>query len=120
MQWTTRLNEAYRTLKSPLQRARYLLELNGVDVAVETDTRMPADFLARQLELREALAEAKEASALDRLRDEIGGERRALEDGLGELIDVRRDLTAAAGVVRKLMFLHKLAEQIDVAYEEIE
>jgi len=120
MQWTTRVNEAYRTLRSPVQRAKYLLELNGVDVAFETNTQMPADFLAKQLELREALAEAKETSALDRLRDEVGEERRALEHGLGDLIDARRDLAAAAGEVRKLMFLHKLAEQIGRAYEEIE
>ncbi|MEW6688871.1 MAG: Fe-S protein assembly co-chaperone HscB, partial [Pseudomonadota bacterium] len=43
MQWTTRVNEAYRTLKSPLLRARYLLELNGVDAGLETDTAMPKD-----------------------------------------------------------------------------
>jgi len=45
LQWTTRVNEAYRTLKDPLQRARHLLELRGVDVAFETNTSMPADFL---------------------------------------------------------------------------
>lgn len=120
MQWTTRVNEAYRTLKSPVQRAKYLLEMNGVDVAFETDTQMPAEFLLRQLELREALAEAKETSALDRLQDEVRRETRALEQGLGEQIDARHDFAAAAGQVRKLMFLHKLAEEIGRAYEEIE
>jgi molecular chaperone HscB len=120
MQWTTRVNEAYRTLKSPVQRARYLLELGGVDVAFETDTRMPAEFLTRQLELREALAEAKDAGALDRLRDEVAREARALELGLANLIDARHDFAAAAGEVRKLMFLHKLGEEIERGYEEIE
>jgi molecular chaperone HscB len=120
MQWTTRVNEAYRTLKSPVRRARYLLELNGVDVGLETDTQMPVEFLTRQLELREALAEAKAADALQRLSDDVGQETRALEQGLGDLIDARHDLSAAAGQVRKLMFLHKLAEEIERAYEEIE
>jgi len=120
MQWTTRVNEAYRTLKSPVQRAKYLLELNGVDVALETDTQMPVEFLTRQLELREALAEAKGAGALDRLHDEVRQETRTLEHGLADLIDARRDFAAAAGQVRKLMFLHKLAEEIERAYEEIE
>ena len=55
MQWTTRINEAYRTLKSPVRRAKYLLELNGVDVAFETNTSMPPEFLMKQMELREAL-----------------------------------------------------------------
>src|SRR5512134_1475347 len=55
LQWTTRVNEAYRTLKDPVQRAKHLLELHGVDVAFETDTQMPTDFLMQQLELREEL-----------------------------------------------------------------
>lgn len=120
MQWTTRVNEAYRILKSPVQRAKYLLEMNGVDVAFETNTQMPADFLVRQLELREALAEAKAPAALDRLHDEVRQETRELEQGLDHLIDARRDFAAAAGQVRKLMFLHKLAEEIERTYEEIE
>ncbi len=120
MQWTTRVNEAYRTLKSPVQRAKYLLEMNGVDVAFETNTQMPADFLVRQLELREALAEAKASAALDRLHDEVRQETRALEQGLENLIDAQRDFAGAAGQVRKLMFLHKLAEEIERSYEEIE
>ena len=120
MQWTTRVNEAYRTLKSPVQRAKYLLELNGVDVAFETNTQMPAEFLTQQLELREALAEAKEAGALDRLREQVRHDAGELENGLRDLIDLRRDFAAAAGLVRKLMFLHKLAEEIEQAYEEID
>ena len=49
------MNEAYRTLKDPVQRAKHLLELHGVDVAFETNTQMPTDFLMQQLELREEL-----------------------------------------------------------------
>src|SRR5258705_4149249 len=49
MQWTTRVNDAYRTLRDPVQRAKHVLELQGVDVAFETDTQMPADFLMQQL-----------------------------------------------------------------------
>jgi DnaJ-domain-containing protein 1 len=52
------VNEAYRTLKDPVQRGRHLLELHGVDVAFETNTQMPTDFLMRQLELREELEAA--------------------------------------------------------------
>jgi molecular chaperone HscB len=118
MQWTTRVNEAYRMLRDPVQRAKYLLELNGVDVAFETNTQMPTDFLMRQLELREALAEAKSPEALDRLREGVDREKAALEARIGELIDGRRELDAAAGEVRKLMFLHRLGEEIELAYED--
>src|SRR5919108_2392604 len=71
LQWTTRVNEAYRVLKDPVQRARHILELHGVDVAFETDTAMPPDFLMQQMELREALESAvdsKDPSRLDALR----------------------------------------------------
>jgi molecular chaperone HscB len=118
MQWTTRVNEAYRALRDPVQRAKYLLELNGVDVAFETNTQMPADFLMRQLELRETLAEAKDAATLDRLREGVDAEKDALEARIGELIDARRDFEAAAAEVRKLMFLHRLGEEIELAYED--
>jgi molecular chaperone HscB len=112
------VNEAYRTLKSPVQRAKYLLELRGVDVGFETNTQMPPEFLARQLELREALAEAAGPEALDRLRAAVLEETHALEMRIGELLDARRDDAAAAVEVRKLMFLNKLAEEIELAYEE--
>ena len=32
MQWATRANEAYATLRNPQKRAQYLCELNGVDL----------------------------------------------------------------------------------------
>jgi len=120
MQWTTRVNEAYRTLKSPVQRAKYLLEMNGVDVGFETNTQMPTDFLLRQLELREALAEAKQPAALDELMAQVRREQRLLEQGIAQLIDGRKDYAAAAGEVRKLMFLDKLAAEIDLAYEGVD
>jgi molecular chaperone HscB len=120
MQWTTRVNEAYRTLKSPVQRAKYLLEMNGVDVQFETNTQMPADFLLQQLELREALAGAKQPEALDALLAEVRRQQRLLEQGIAQLIDGSKDYAAAAGEVRKLMFLDKLAAEIDLAYDGVE
>jgi len=120
LQSTTRVNEAYEVLKSPVQRARHLLELQGVDVAFETNTAMPQDFLVQQMELREALEEAKDSAALDSLRGNLRKEKRRLEEEIGRAIDERRDYPAAAGLVRKLQFLERLDEEIDAAYEAIE
>ncbi len=122
-QWTARVNEAYRTLKSPVQRGKYLLELAGVDVALETNTAMPADFLVRQLELREALEEAQERSdttTLARLRAGLREDERTLEGALAEALDAKRDYPAAAGLVRKLMFLERLNAEIDAAFETMD
>jgi molecular chaperone HscB len=120
MQWTTRVNEAYRTLKSPVQRAKYLLEMNGVDVQFETNTQMPTDFLLQQLELREALAGAKQPAALDELLAGVRRQQRLLEQGIAQFIDGSKDYAAAAGEVRKLMFLDKLVAEIDLAYDGVE
>jgi len=79
LQWTTRVNEAFQVLKHPVSRARHLLELHGVDVAFETNTAMPPEFLMQQLELREKLEEAKDSSSLDGLRKELLAEKRILK-----------------------------------------
>jgi molecular chaperone HscB len=123
LQWTTRVNEAYRTLKDPVQRGKHLLELHGVDVAFETNTRMPSDFLMQQLELREQLEAAvgkKDAVALDSLRKGLSAEKSSLEGRIAESVDTKKDYAGAAELVRKLMFLDKLDAEIDLAYEAIE
>ena len=123
LQWTTRVNEAYRTLKDPVQRAKHILDLHGVDVAFETNTRMPTDFLMQQLELREALAGAlarKDAAALDALRSDLSQAQQLLERQIGEAIDARKDYAGAADLVRKLMFLGRLDDEIDAAYGELD
>ena len=123
VQWTTRVNEAYRTLKDPLQRAKHLLELRGVDVAFESNIAMPADFLVQQMALRESLeeaVEAKDAASLDSLRKGLVEDKRRLETQIGESIDARKDYRSAAELVRKLQFLDKLDTEIDLGYEALE
>jgi molecular chaperone HscB len=120
MQMTTRVNEAYRTLKSPVRRAKYLLELNGVDLAFETDTTMPQDFLVQQLEFRERLAEARTVPDLDLAKATLLGQETEIERQLAEQIDVRKDLQSAKTLVRKLMFFERLDGEIDAAYEALE
>jgi molecular chaperone HscB len=117
LQWTTRVNEAYRTLKTPVQRGKHLLELRGVDVAFETNTAMPTEFLMQQMELREKLEQVKNARGLDDLRKNLTSERRALEGQIAQAIDAEKNYRGAADLVRKLMFLERLDEEIDSAYE---
>jgi len=120
LQWTTRVNEAFQTLKNPVSRARHLLELQGVDVAFETNTAMPPEFLMQQMELREKLEEAKDPSSLDGLRRELVGTRKSLENEIAQEIDANKNYKGAADLVRKLQFLHRLDEEIDEAYESLD
>lgn len=123
MQWATHANEAFRTLKSPLTRGQYLLELQGVDPAFETNTAMSSDFLMEQMEWREALGEAREAADEEVLEDLSRRIRHAnctLIEQLGEELDQKRDLRAAADTVRRLKFLEKLQHEINDALTALE
>ena len=120
MQWTTRVNEAYRTLKDPVLRAKYLLEQAGHDVGFETNTAMPPAFLMRQLELRESLEEAKDSVALDALAKQLTRDRQRLEALLAAKIDTEKDYAAAVGTLRELQFLSRFGEEVGSAYENLD
>ena len=123
MQWATRANEAFRTLKSPLARGQYLLELKGVDPAFETNTAMSAEFLMEQMEWREALEEAREAAdedVLDDLARRIRRDTKGLVEQLETEFDSAGDLEAAADTVRRLKFLEKLQHEINDALTALE
>ncbi len=120
MQWTTRVNEAYRTLKDPVLRAKYMLEQAGLDVGFETNTVMPPAFLMRQIELRESLEEAKDTAALDALSSQLTKDRQRLETLLAAKIDDEKDYPAAVGLLRELQFLARFGDEIGAAYEALE
>jgi len=65
VQKSAEINDAYQTLKQPLQRAEYILTLRGVDLPNEQHTFGDTDFLMRQMELREMLADVKFADDID-------------------------------------------------------
>ncbi len=123
MQWATRVNEAYRTLRAPLLRAAYWLQLNGIDAGMENNTAMPAEFLMEQMEWREAVEEARasrDMDELDGLHRRLRQSLNAIHAELAECIDVQQDGEAAAGVLRRALFLDKLRQEIDDALIELE
>ena len=122
MQWATRANEAYQTLKNPQKRAQYLCELNGVDLKTESNTAMPMAFLMQQMEWREALGEAragKDMVALESLESEVGSERKARLAEVGKQLDAG-DFEHAAQGVRALMFLEKFGEELNYALDALD
>jgi molecular chaperone HscB len=121
MQLATRVNEAYQTLKSPLRRAVYILQLRGVDPKFETDTAMPAEFLMEQMSWRERIeADSEEPEALLRVQAALRDESREIYEKLRGQLDEGRDDEAAAQTVRMLMFYEKLDEEIEDKLAELE
>jgi molecular chaperone HscB len=122
MQVATQANEAYQTLKNTTARARYLLQLNGVETLEESNTTMPADFLMLQMEWREAIDDAnaaKDVSALDALLIEIKQMAKVLSQNLtGQFAE--KAYTQASESVRKLSFIDKISADINRAIEQLE
>ncbi|MEM5439202.1 Fe-S protein assembly co-chaperone HscB [Paraburkholderia diazotrophica] len=122
MQWATRTNEAYQTLRDPLRRARYLLSLRGVDVGAENNTAMEPAFLMQQMEWRESIEDAstaKNVDALDALLAELRDEEKARFAKLAALLDSGSN-QAAGEAVRQLMFIERVASEIGTQIERLD
>jgi molecular chaperone HscB len=103
---TALLNDAYRTLRDPLQRTEYLLKLSGLKIGEENSgkskdaTRQPpADLLEEVFELNMQLEEM-------RMNQKMGEDDPALQSDLvaarskfeSLLADVDRDLTSQGSI----------------------
>ncbi len=122
MQWATRANEAYQTLKDPLKRATYLCELNGVDLETESNTAMPRAFLMQQMEWRETLDEIRvdrDIDALEILNRELREAHKAQIGDVAAKLDAA-DYHEAAKAIRQLMFLDKFGAEISQLFELLE
>ncbi|MES2227427.1 MAG: Fe-S protein assembly co-chaperone HscB [Pseudomonadota bacterium] len=119
MQWALRVDEAYRRLKDPLQRAAYLCELNGAAIEAENNTAMPAAFLMQQMAWRESLDDAAGAAQVEALAGQVGAYRREALARLQATLDEEHDFAAAAQQVRALMFVERFAHDIDQRLEAL-
>lgn len=117
LQWSILANEAYRTLKRPLERARYLLKLHGVDLEEEKG-ELAGEFLLEQIKQREAFEQAKAACDLNALKQLAERLEAAMEDkvkALARLLDEERNYPQAAELVRRLAFLQALWDKVEQA-----
>jgi molecular chaperone HscB len=119
MQWAARANEAYRQLRDPLLRARYLCEQAGVDLQTESNTSMDTAFLMQQMTWREMMDDARnDAGVLAELRTELEDARQQMRVALTRLLDEQRDYAAAGLKVREWMFVEKLAQELAQAHPD--
>lgn len=121
------INDAYQVLKSPLRRARYMLELQSVSFDDEKDMALDPAFLMEQIELRESLSElsqsddplAKLNHIMADIKNRIGEilEEISKQFSSGELDDSQKD--AVKQLVHKMQFLNKLQQEAEFQEENL-
>jgi len=123
-QLAARVNEAYRVLKDPLARGRYLLELRGVDLD-DMDTTFDGAFLMEQMELRERLADVKGSAnphqQLEIITRDINAQSKSLIAQMAKLLEATDmdSLQQARVATRKLQFFRRLHEEVDALDDEL-
>lgn len=123
VQATTHLNEAYQTLRSPLKRAQYLLNLQGVETGEETRQQLPGEFLMQQMELREALAEAESDPDPFAALSDLEAKAQRLESQEYQLFNAALDAADLHGAeisIRKLQFISKLITEIEAVEDRLD
>ncbi len=126
LQGATRVNEAYEVLKDPIERARYLLSLNGIVMDVQRESTKDTAFLMEQLELREALedtrSQADPYAAIAALVDKINRRINGLVGQMAVQFEspTPDQLEAAREILRKMQFLQKFRYDAEVLESELD
>ncbi len=109
---SARINDAYKTLQSPLLRAQYLLRLRGTDVAGDETARVEdAGLLMEVMEMRERIEGAES-------EEEVAGMEEVNERRIGESVRglegafARDDLRAAKEEAVRLRYWVNIRESL--------
>lgn len=121
---TALLNDAYRVLRDPVQRAEYLLKLEGFDIGEQRSKDVPPELLEEVFELNMMLESSPD-------RDELGDARKRflsmLEEGDAEL---QREfskfdgaggnaiLQSIRGILNRRRYIGNLIRDVNKALEE--
>ncbi len=123
VQQTSWVNEAYQTLKNPVKRARYMLEISGLELDDENQTTSDATFLMEQIELREQLdacrANEDPLSRCDQIEAALNSRAQKLFDEFVQLFESGK-LDAARLISRKMQFIQRIQEQLAELQYELE
>jgi molecular chaperone HscB len=116
------INDAYATLISPLQRAQYLLKLQGIEIDHENQTTSDIEFLTQQIALREELADIEQLEAPFEALNHL---EKRLDKRYEELqVDFKESFTAgnygeAMNSVVKMQFFVKLLLQVELLDDKL-
>lgn len=106
------MNEAYKTLLSPLARAHYLLKLENITLE-ESPVQLEPDFLMRIMEINEDLDEIVSKNKpfpmelTMEMRQEIDDHMKQLSTALNQM-----DLTKARELLARLQYFNNINDKL--------
>ena len=110
LEQTTRLNEAYKTLKDPVRRAEHLLQLRGI----KGDPKMSPEFLEQTMDDREKLLEAKvSGQPLDALAAGVREKRDQTLRQVRNLVENGGDLSHAAELLARMRYYARYLDEVE-------
>ncbi|OEC35776.1 molecular chaperone HscB [Pseudomonas cuatrocienegasensis] len=116
------LNQAYSTLKSAPQRARYLLTLRGPELPLEVTVQDP-EFLLQQMQWREELEDLQDSADLAGVavfKRRLKSAEQVLGDEFAECWDEPAQREQAERLMRRMQFLDKLSHEVRQLEERLD
>ncbi len=124
VQQASLINNAYDTLKDPVNRAKHMLAINGFDLENDKRDALAPGFLMQQIELREQIEEAQSngnIDLLDEICDQIVDLLRKTTDSISQLFS--QDPPGFDEIVKKVQeaqFFVRLKENVDSIILDLE
>jgi molecular chaperone HscB len=107
-QRSSEINEAYRQLRVPFDRAAWLIMHGGIPDPLASNLPLPPDFLMEQMEQRECFEDARmiqDKDTLYQLRQQWQDELDILWHQLEQALDIHHNIEGAALYLRQLRFV---------------
>jgi molecular chaperone HscB len=123
VQQSSWINQALETLSNPIKRARYMLQLSGLELNDESETTSDTIFLMEQIAIREEIDECRSdadpftccdhiAHKLQSRAEQFGSEF-VISFNLGQLEEARQSS-------RKMQFIQRILDQLTDFQIELE
>lgn len=118
------VNEAWRIVKDPIRRAEALFALAGIKVGETNEPKTDQAFLMDMMEMREALAEARDEKNLEKIRalaDDAANREKAAKEAISKASAQtdRHLLVQALPKLGELRFYRRMLEDVSAIEDAI-
>ena len=107
------INKAYETLKKPLKRYQYLLELNNIDYEVTNNAEKNMQILQESMEWQLKIEEFSENKIeLEKIKQELERLKKKREQDFIKLFDIDKNYQKAQEIFASLSYINRLEKII--------